>query len=150
MKLKKRLKGVADLKKGPREVLHGPISQQISRQVQRRMTPEQIDGLKRMDAAQVQNMSRAEAQRHSPEAADAIGMGYTGPETPGKGKKDGNCNVTACQMPLAGKLQFFMDGRPWSHTDERKYYCAKCEKHMTKWDKIDRPGQVPVFLYTPG
>lgn len=58
---------------------------------------------------------------------------------PDKGKRDGRCNRTACQRPLAGKPQFYMDGI--FTAGPRLYYCGDCEHEFTKWDRIDRPGE---------
>jgi hypothetical protein len=75
----------------------------------------------------------------SPEQASAAGIGYCGPEMPDKGLKDGSCNRTACQMPLAGKPQFWM--KNYVVENGRLYYCAKCARDFAYWDRIDRPGE---------
>ncbi|AXQ68798.1 hypothetical protein HOU00_gp327 [Caulobacter phage CcrPW] len=56
---------------------------------------------------------------------------------PDKGKRDGSCNVTACQMPLIGKPQFIMR-EPWCAGE--LYYCKRCNDGFRYWDEIDRPG----------
>lgn len=58
---------------------------------------------------------------------------------PDKGQKDGSCNRTACQAPLAGRPQYYM--RDYGTTDGRLYYCEPCAIDFTHWDRIDRPGQ---------
>lgn len=58
---------------------------------------------------------------------------------PDKGHRDGSCNRTACQRPLAGQVQFWMVD--YGKAGGRLYYCAECEREFTRWDKIDRPGQ---------
>lgn len=82
--------------------------------------------------------ARREAQS-DPIKANAAGVGYSGPAMPDKGKQDGSCNRTACQMPLAGERQYFM--RDHSTTGGRLHYCGKCADDFTKWDRIDSPGQ---------
>ena len=44
-----------------------------------------------------------------------------------KGKKDGNCNVTACQVP----------GATWWNTGTRAYYCRYCSSEINKWARHD-------------
>ena len=56
-----------------------------------------------------------------------------------KGKKDGSCNRTACQAPLAGRRQYYM--RDHMTTDGRLYYCEPCAIDFTHWDRIDSPNQ---------
>ena len=59
----------------------------------------------------------------TPSDAAARGVGYNGPLLDEKGKRDGACNRTACQLPLAGLPR-------WSMQDYSKggrlYYCQKC------------------------
>lgn len=51
---------------------------------------------------------------------------------PDKGKKDGSCNVTACQKPLKGTMQGYMDG---VHTGgPRLYYCSEHCCRFNEWD----------------
>lgn len=68
------------------------------------------------------NRARREASK-DPVTAKAAGVGYNGPVLPDKGLQDGSCNRTACQMPLAGKRQFFM--RDYL-TGGRLHYCGDC------------------------
>jgi hypothetical protein len=51
---------------------------------------------------------------------------------PLKGKKDGRCNRTACQKPLAGKTQFFR--REHGYDDLKLYYCATCALDFNAYD----------------
>lgn len=75
---------------------------------------------------------RAEAQT-DPVKAHAYGVGYTGPTMPDKGKLDGSCNRSACQMPLKGKPQFWM--KDYMVASGRLHYCAEC---AAKFDEADR------------
>lgn len=52
---------------------------------------------------------------------------------PDKGKKDGSCNVTACQAPLAGTMQGWMVNH--TVTNGRFYYCASCCLKFIDWDR---------------
>lgn len=52
---------------------------------------------------------------------------------PGKGKKDGRCNRTACQRSLAGEPQWTMSDHQ-NHTDGRLYYCQSCAFQFNDWD----------------
>lgn len=56
----------------------------------------------------------------TPIEAKARDMWYTGPKMPDKGKLDGSCNRSVCQMPLAGQEQWVMSGG--------LHYCAPCAK----------------------
>jgi hypothetical protein len=51
---------------------------------------------------------------------------------PDKGKKDGSCNVTACQKPLAGTMQGWMVNHMVQ--DGRLYYCPECCRRFNEWD----------------
>lgn len=51
---------------------------------------------------------------------------------PLKGEKDGNCNRTACQRPLRGRKQWYMDGNFTG--GPRVYYCDDCARDFTRWD----------------
>lgn len=44
-----------------------------------------------------------------------------------KGKRNGNCNVTACQKP----------GATWWNTSTRAYYCPHCAREINRWSKHD-------------
>lgn len=58
-----------------------------------------------------------------------------------KGKKDGSCNVTACQAPLAGTMQGWMV----NHTvaNGRFYYCGKCCHRFNEYDdRIRQPRRI--------
>jgi uncharacterized ParB-like nuclease family protein len=51
---------------------------------------------------------------------------------PDKGHKDGSCNVTACQAPLAGTMQGWMVN--YVVQDGRLYYCERCCHRFNEWD----------------
>ncbi len=57
---------------------------------------------------------------------------------PKKGKKDGLCNRSACQAPLAGKEQWFMKDHM---TAGRLYYCGACARDFNSSDR--RYGEEP-------
>lgn len=44
-----------------------------------------------------------------------------------KGKRNGNCNVTACQRP----------GATWWNTSTRAYYCRSCADEINRWSRHD-------------
>jgi hypothetical protein len=134
MKLQRRPKSAADLKRSGG--LFG-----IRPAERAKLLPHQQDALDHLERSHAKSLDRAAAAVHSPQAAHAAGVGYSGPEMPDKGKKDGSCNRTACQMPLAGKPQFWM--RNHMITDGRHYYCRTCERAFAKWDRIDRPNEPP-------
>ena len=55
------------------------------------------------------------------------------PNKADKGEKDGSCNRTACQAPLADEEEHqFMSGRFTG--GPRLYYCARCARDFDKWD----------------
>jgi len=81
--------------------------------------------------------TEARAKAVTPEECKAAGVMFNG-LMPDKGEKNGSCNRTACQMPLAGKPQFWMKNHS---TGGRLYYCGPCEVEFSKWDRIDRPGE---------
>lgn len=64
-----------------------------------------------------------------------------------KGKFDGNCNRTACQVPIAGEN--------WFNTSTRAYYCTACARSINqsalRFDgveicvAVDSPDHQPPF-----
>lgn len=56
--------------------------------------------------------------------------------TAGKGEKDGLCNRTACQRPLAGHPQWYMIHHS---TKAKVFYCQPCAFQFNDWD--DRCGE---------
>jgi hypothetical protein len=52
---------------------------------------------------------------------------------PGKGKRDGNCNRTACQAPLKGREQWYM--RDYGTDNGRLYYCGRCAVDFNASDR---------------
>lgn len=86
-----------------------------------------------LERSQREREERMATSRRSPQEAAAIGIGYNGPLLPDKGQKDGSCNRTACQMPLAAEpAHQFMDGNFTGRG--RLYYCAKCAADFDDWD----------------
>jgi len=77
----------------------------------------------------------------SPLDAYARGVGYSGPEMPDKGLKDGSCNVTACQLPLLGMPQWTMKSHGFGGTDGKLYYCESC---AMKFHEADRQFRDPL------
>jgi hypothetical protein len=74
----------------------------------------------------------------SPVDAHMRGVGYSGPEMPDKGHKDGSCNRSACQLPLAGARQWWMKDHM---TGGRLYYCDGCAHKFNQADREFRDPQ---------
>jgi len=53
---------------------------------------------------------------------------------PGKGKRDGNCNRTACQAPLEGEEQWTMRDHETLVEGKRLYYCGICARDFNNHD----------------
>lgn len=133
--IKSRLKGVDDLKRRPQAAPAALAANpyMTTPEMRREMTSEQRgawDYLQRTFLRDQENKRRA---TESPLDARAVGMGYIGPLMEDKGKANGSCNRTACQMPLAEEpVHQFMDG---SFTGGvRLHYCAKCAADFDDWD----------------
>jgi hypothetical protein len=124
MKLKKPLKSASDLRRS------GPLKLPAAERA--KLLPHQRDAWDRMEQSYQRDQDKKAQAATSPVAANAVGLGYTGPQMPDKGEKDGSCNVTACQMPLAGKPQFWMKNHM---TGGRLYYCGRCERRFSDWDR---------------
>lgn len=59
---------------------------------------------------------------------------WSGPNHPDKGKMDGRCNRTACQVPLFGHpFRYFMLDP--TRVGGRNYYCATCADQFDRWDR---------------
>ena len=139
MKTRRPLKGLSDIKKQAHQSRTYPITPprspgRVSREEAERRRREAETWLR---DAEAKAAAKAAASKLSPEAARAAETGYTGDLMPDKGKRDGSCNVTACQMPLLGKPQFIMR-HPWCVGE--LYYCKRCNDGFRYWDEIDRPG----------
>lgn len=59
-------------------------------------------------------------------------MGGATANKPDKGQKDGSCNVTACQAPLAGTMQGWMVD--YMVQNGRLYYCERCSRRFNEYD----------------
>ncbi len=131
MKLKRRLKNVSDVTRAP--IIPTPRTSKFA--------PNRVqDAVSYMATAEalIESYEAKREAEHaesiaSPERAAKVGRGYAGPEMPDKGKKNGSCNRTACQMPLAGKPQFWM--KDHMVKDGRLYYCRACERMFTRADR---------------
>lgn len=124
MKLKRRQKGLSDVTRAP-EIGTTRPSKFAHTRVQ--------DAISYMATYEQQRaIERAEAEA-SPVRAAAAGQGYSGPLMPDKGQKDGSCNRTACQLPLAGQPQFWM--KDHMVANGRLYYCRACERKFTEADR---------------
>lgn len=139
MKTRRPLKGLADIKKQAHQSRTYPITPprspaRVSREESERRRREAEEWLRKAEAKAA---ARDLAATTSPLTAHAAETSYRGPNMPDKGKRDGSCNVTACQMPLLGKPQFIMR-EPWCAGE--LYYCKRCNDGFRKWDEIDRPG----------
>lgn len=58
-----------------------------------------------------------------------------GPDPALKGKKDGNCNRSACQEP----------GAYFYNTATRAYYCIACARDIRRWGLMDGFDLFPEF-----
>jgi hypothetical protein len=133
MKLKKRPLGLSEIKRRAEQSRTFPGKRPFVKAAEpRKPKASDAEMLQSMDAflkeQEAKNEQRANDAKASPVIANAAGLGYTGPLMPDKGKRDGSCNVTACQMPLAGFIQYVMPGNGNAH------YCATCERRMSEWD----------------
>lgn len=68
-----------------------------------------------------------EATTHSPQMARSVASSYMGPAMPDKGKRDGSCNRSACQMPLAGNPQYVI-------RSTGDHYCQDCARKFNNHD----------------
>lgn len=132
MKLQKRLKGLDNVKNDRKRA---DVLKHEGYNPRPRRSRESIEAeLHALNERLAQdNARRAHLSQVDPVAAHEAGLGYNGPNMPDKGEKDGSCNVTACQLPLAGRPQYFM--RDMMYTDRKLYYCTRCAAAMTDWDK---------------
>lgn len=139
MKTRRPLKGLSDIKRAARQSRTYPISPPRSpaRTEREEAAKLQRDVERLLSAHEKKAAAKAAAGKKSPEAARAADTSYNGDLMPDKGKRDGSCNVTACQMPLLGKPQFIMR-HPWCAGE--LYYCKRCNDGFRRWDEIDRPG----------
>lgn len=136
MKLRKAPKGLKQIKYGsdyPRKF--EPSQNQMVRE---HMQSKRMDTERWLQKQEARQLSREQAATTSPLTAHEAGVGYRGPTMSDKGKRDGSCNVTACQMPLLGKAQFIMI--PEFDGGEGLVYCRRCNDGFRRWDAIDRPG----------
>lgn len=97
------------------------------------MTREQCAAWDKMASSYRTEQAKRVSAAASPEVAQALGMAYTGPDTPDKGQRDGHCNRSRCQAPLQGRRQFVMDG---DYTGgPPRFYCAACADAFNKHDR---------------
>lgn len=137
MKLKKPLKGVGDVRRGPTPLdPTNPFG--LPAEVRVQMNPIEREAWATYEARALSYEQKKQDAKTSPIAANRVGMGYTGPEMPDKGKKDGSCNRTACQMPLKGEPQFWMKDHM---TGGRQYYCRNCRR---LFDEADHQFREPL------
>ena len=59
---------------------------------------------------------------------------YRGPAMPDKGLRNGSCNRSACQLPLAGQPQWTIPSYGEEGTDGKFYYCRVCADLFKKVD----------------
>lgn len=137
MKLKTPLKSAADLKRS--FVPGSPFALTPAQRAEINRDPVRRDAWDHFERSYASDQEKKRLAATSPVEANRLGLAYTGPEMPDKGQKNGSCNRTACQMPLAGQPQFWMVNH-MVHNG-RYYYCGKCERAFSKWDHIDRPGE---------
>ncbi len=128
MKLHKRQKTIADAKSNG-EATRAVLRQGFKEKPRRSQASIDAEVRTIIERQEREAEQREIAATTSPLTAHAAGVGYHGPNLPDKGQKNGSCNVTACQMPLAGRPQFYM-----KDFGRRNYYCPSCERKMTEWD----------------
>lgn len=136
MKLRKAPKGLKQIKYGsdyPRKF--EPSQDRVMRE---HMQSRHLDTERWLQEQEARQRAQSDAATTSPLTAHEAGVGYRGPLMADKGKRDGSCNVTACQMPLLGKPQFIM--RPEFSGGAEMVYCKRCNDGFRRWDEIDRPG----------
>lgn len=134
MKLKKRLKSVADITRAPSK--SGQRRSSSSSSKPRASGADTWEKYMRdLEERQREREREAEIASIDPVAARQVNRAYTGPEMPDKGMKDGSCNRTACQMPLKGKRQFWM--KNLMVHEGRNYYCADCARLFDEQDASD-------------
>lgn len=75
-------------------------------------------------------------------------MGGATANKPDKGHKDGSCNVTACQAPLAGTMQGWMVN--YVVTNGRLYYCERCCRRFNEYDDSIRESRRITWDETTG
>jgi len=68
----------------------------------------------------------------APDPREFVHPGYE--IKPGKGKRDGNCNRTACQVPLEGCEQWTMRDHETNVEGKRLYYCGECARMFNDFD----------------
>ncbi|AXQ69884.1 hypothetical protein HOU03_gp384 [Caulobacter phage CcrSC] len=133
MKLKRPLKSASDLKRGARLVTPAQRAKLDPLELANVVAAE-----RKMKAYEDERAAGLEAAKRSPLDAYRAGKGYTGDNMPDKGQRDGSCNRTACQLPLAGNRQFYMKDH---FTGGRLYYCPACERKFTEADRQFREPQ---------
>lgn len=130
MKLKKRLKGTADVG-GQSFPKDSPW--RLPPEVRNTMNAPERDSWDAMGRRYHIDQDKKALAATSPVEAAKLRQAYTGPDMPDKGMKDGSCNRSACQAPLKGEPQFWMKNH--RVTNGRLYYCANCERLFTKSDR---------------
>jgi hypothetical protein len=132
MKISKRQKGLAAIKlQAERNQRHGGSMGMSRRQVEQGYVPvtgtrahvEQVVEERARTAIEAFETRKARERAMTPDEAHSNGTSYQGDNLETKGKRDGNCNRTACQRSLA-------DHPRWSMKDHmtggRLYYCQRC------------------------
>jgi len=82
---------------------------------------------------------RGKETDHRPLHRDGLWSGYE--IKPGKGQRDGNCNRTACQVPLEDREQWTMRDHETNVEGKRLYYCGDCARMFNDFDR--RQGYEP-------
>ncbi len=128
MKLAKRLLGVDDIRKARANRPTASAQQVMDRIYGARKRLEEIVGPLEPDISPY-----AHRPGESPQEAHDRGVGYAGPNMEDKGQKDGSCNRTACQLPLAGKPQWMM--LESLSGGQKLYYCGECARKFYEADR---------------
>lgn len=128
MKLVKRQKGVATIRLQSERARVGSIGRTVSKRQAEKGFVNVPDTRGSFADYQVECIiAEAQAKKareiaYTPHEARMNGRSYQGPEMADKGQRDGSCNRTACQVPLAGQPRWSMD----DHRGGRLYYCQRC------------------------
>lgn len=132
MKLAKRQKGVAAIRLQAERNSKFAGGQTLSRrQAEQGYVPvpkTRAEAVREAEEYAKATISSYEARKEreramSPDEAHANGTSYQGDLLETKGKRDGNCNRTACQRSLAGMPRWSMHDHM---TGGRLYYCQRC------------------------
>lgn len=134
MKLQKRQKGLNEVR-ADAALAQDKLRQGYNKRPRRSVTRMEAEARQLVEKMRQDSERREFLSQVDPVAANEAGLGYNGPNMADKGVKDGSCNRTACQLPLAGKPQFWM--QDLTTHNGRLYYCAHCARLFDESDRDD-------------